>query len=107
MPNSLFATESYRELRKPLLEASGLPPACYTVAEFYQREVERIFRQHWQFVGREEQLPVVGSYICYDGPAGPVIIRLVNLRCTPLITGLLIRCSSADCLCLILCAETH
>ena len=74
MPNSLFAAESYRELRKPLLEASGLPPVCYTSAEFYQREVERIFRQHWQFVGREEQIPDIGSYFCYEGPAGPVII---------------------------------
>jgi choline monooxygenase len=74
MPNSLFAAESYRELRKPLLEASGLPPDCYTSAEFYQREVERIFRQHWQFVGREEQLLQIGSYFCYDGPAGSVIV---------------------------------
>jgi len=70
----MFAVESYRELRKPLLEASGLPPVCYTSAEFYQREVERIFRPHWQFVGREEQLPEIGSYFCYDGPAGPVVI---------------------------------
>ena len=74
MPNSLFAAESYRELRKPLLEASGLPADCYTSTEFYQREVERIFRQHWQFVGREEQLSDIGSYFCYDGPAGPVVI---------------------------------
>jgi choline monooxygenase len=74
MPNSLFVADSYRELRRPLLEASGLPPICYTSAEFYQREVERIFRQHWQFVGREEQLPEAGSYFCYDGPAGPVVI---------------------------------
>jgi len=70
----MFAAESYRELRRPLLEASGLPPVCYTSTEFYEREVERIFRQHWQFVGREEQLPEIGSYFCYDGPAGPVII---------------------------------
>ncbi len=74
MQNTLFAAESYQELRRPLLEASGLPPGCYTSAEFYQREVERIFRQHWQFVGREEQLLEIGSYFCYDGPAGPVII---------------------------------
>ena len=74
MPDSMFAAESYQELRKPLLEASGLPPLCYTSAEFYQREVECIFRQHWQFVGRAEQLPESGSYFCYDGPAGPVVI---------------------------------
>jgi phenylpropionate dioxygenase-like ring-hydroxylating dioxygenase large terminal subunit len=74
MQDSLFTASSYRELRKPLLEASCLPPACYTSDAFYQHEIERIFRQHWQFVGREEQLLQVGSYFCYDGPAGSVII---------------------------------
>jgi len=74
MPDPLFSAESYRQLRKPLLEASGLAPGCYTSAEFYQREIERIFRRHWQFVGREEELPAVGSYFCHDGPAGPVIV---------------------------------
>ena len=70
----LIDAESYRELRKPLPEASTLPPGCYTSSEFFHREVELIFRQHWQFVGREEQLPRVGSYFCFDGPGGPVII---------------------------------
>jgi len=74
MPDPLFSAESYRQLRKPLLEASGLSPGCYTSTEFYQRETERVFRRHWQFVGREEELPAVGSYFCYDGPAGPVIV---------------------------------
>ena len=73
-PGSLLASESYRELRKPLLEASCLPPGCYTANEFYQRELEQVFRRHWQFVGRAEQLPAVGSYFCFDGPAGPVIV---------------------------------
>jgi len=74
MPGSLFSADSYRELRRPLREASGLPPACYTANEFYQREIERIFAVNWQFVGREEELAKVGSYFCYDGPAGPAII---------------------------------
>jgi phenylpropionate dioxygenase-like ring-hydroxylating dioxygenase large terminal subunit len=74
MPDPLFSAESYRQLRKPLLEASGLAPGCYTSAEFYRREIECIFRRHWQFVGREEELPRVGSFICYDGPAGPAIV---------------------------------
>jgi len=74
MPDPLFSAESYSQLRKPLLEASGLMPGCYTSTEFYQREIESIFRRHWQFVGREEELPKAGSYLCYDGPAGPVIV---------------------------------
>ena len=73
-PENLFAPERYRELRKPLLEASTLPPHCYTSDEFYRREIERIFSRHWQFAGRGEQLAAPGDYLCYDGPAGPVIL---------------------------------
>lgn len=74
MPGSLFSAETYRSLRKPLHQASGLAPDCYQSAEFYQREIERIFQRHWQFVGRVEELAQAGSYFCHDGPAGSVII---------------------------------
>lgn len=70
----LFDAGTYRELRKPLLEASGLPAACYTSNDFYRNEIDRIFRRHWQFVGREEQLPRVGSYFCFDVAGGPIIL---------------------------------
>ena len=73
-PDFLFAAEGYREVRKPLLEASCLPPACYTDESFYRREVERVFKRHWQFVGREEQLAETGKYLCFDGPAGPLVV---------------------------------
>jgi phenylpropionate dioxygenase-like ring-hydroxylating dioxygenase large terminal subunit len=72
--NTLFNAESYLALRKPLRQASGLPPGCYTDTEFYRREREQVFQQHWQFVGRAEQLAEVGSYFCFDGPGGPVIV---------------------------------
>lgn len=71
---NLFAPEAYREQRKPLLEASSLPPPCYTCEDFYRREIERIFERHWQFVGRAEQLASPGDYFCHDGPGGPVIL---------------------------------
>jgi phenylpropionate dioxygenase-like ring-hydroxylating dioxygenase large terminal subunit len=73
-PDRLFAPECYREQRRPLLDASTLPPHCYTSNEFYRREIERIFRCHWQFVGREEQLAEPGSYFCHDGPGGAAIV---------------------------------
>jgi phenylpropionate dioxygenase-like ring-hydroxylating dioxygenase large terminal subunit len=72
-PN-LFDAETYRDLRKPLLQASTLPPRCYTDEAFYQREIERVFGRHWQFVAREEQLETSGRYLCHDGPAGSVIL---------------------------------
>jgi hypothetical protein len=34
MLNPLFDPASYHAVRKPLLEASTLPPACYTCSEF-------------------------------------------------------------------------
>ena len=52
----LFSSETYREVRRPLPEASTLPPDCYTSDAFYRREIEYLFRKHWQFVGRAEQL---------------------------------------------------
>ena len=70
----IFDSANYQEQRKPLLQASTLPPGCYTSETFFSREVERVFGQHWQFVGRVEQWPEVGSYRCFDGPAGPLIL---------------------------------
>ena len=70
----LFSGERYRDTRQPLLRAATLPPDCHTRPEFYQREVDRVFARHWQFVGREEQLAKVGSYLCFDGPCAPVIL---------------------------------
>jgi phenylpropionate dioxygenase-like ring-hydroxylating dioxygenase large terminal subunit len=70
----MFAAEAYREVRKPLLEASTLPPACYTSDRFFKREIERAFLPHWQFVGREEQLDGPGKYFCHEGVGGSAII---------------------------------
>lgn len=74
MLNSLFDPDSYHAVRKPLLEAATLPPACYTSGEFFEREIERVFLRNWQFVGREEQLDEAGKYFCHEGPGGSVII---------------------------------
>jgi hypothetical protein len=60
MSNPLFDPERYQAVRKPLLEAATLPPACYTSTEFFEREIERVFLRNWQFVGREEQLEAPG-----------------------------------------------
>jgi phenylpropionate dioxygenase-like ring-hydroxylating dioxygenase large terminal subunit len=75
---NLFASGSYRDTRKPLLEASTLPPHCYTSDEFFRREIERVFTRHWQFAGRAEQLAAPGDYCCYDGPGGPVVLLRDN-----------------------------
>ena len=40
---NLFDPDTYARVRKPLLEAETLPPACYTSHEFYEREMSNIF----------------------------------------------------------------
>jgi choline monooxygenase len=59
---NLFDSTLYTEVRKPLDEASGLPPACYFDEDFYQRELETIFHTGWVMVGRGDRLPEPGSY---------------------------------------------
>ena len=74
MIHRLFDPKTYRSVRKPLLQATTLPPECYTSPEFFEREVERIFLCHWQFVGREEQAAGAGDYFCHEGVGGSVIV---------------------------------
>ena len=58
----LFDPDTYARVRKPLLEAETLPPACYTSHEFYEREVSNIFLKCWNLIGRAEYLKNAGDY---------------------------------------------
>lgn len=71
---NLFAPEHYAGVRKPLLDAQTLPPWCYTSQAFYQREVERIFRKEWNFIGREDRIPNVGDYFTLEFAEVPVVV---------------------------------
>ena len=59
---SLFDPTLYFDVRKPLDEASGLPPACYFDETFYKRELQTIFHRGWVMVGRADRLATPGSY---------------------------------------------
>ncbi|HLI11685.1 MAG TPA: aromatic ring-hydroxylating dioxygenase subunit alpha [Alphaproteobacteria bacterium] len=63
---TIFDPEHYRNVRLPTLEAETLPIWCYTSREFYDREVERIFRKVWNFIGREDEIPKPGDYATFD-----------------------------------------
>jgi phenylpropionate dioxygenase-like ring-hydroxylating dioxygenase large terminal subunit len=58
----LLDANAYAAVRKPLLEAETLPPACYTSHEFYQREVANIFLKCWNLIGRAEYVKNPGDY---------------------------------------------
>jgi choline monooxygenase len=59
----MFSPERYRAVRRKYLEAERLPGWCYTEQAFFDREVERIFKKNWIFVGREEQISAPGDYL--------------------------------------------
>jgi len=66
IPANAFDPAQYASVRLPALEAHTLPTWCYTSQEFYDREVDRMFKRVWNFVGREDELPNVGDYVAID-----------------------------------------
>jgi choline monooxygenase len=72
--DTIFAPHHYRNVRRPTLEAETLPAWSYTSREFYEREVERIFRKEWNFVGRADEIPRRGDYNVFDLVGESVIV---------------------------------
>ena len=54
--------------------ARGLAPACYTSAEFYALEDERIFRREWLCVGRADEVEKPGDYFSFDLLGEPLLV---------------------------------
>jgi choline monooxygenase len=54
--------EAYTDVRKPLTQASNLPPSCYTSREWYDLEVERMWLRNWLLIGRLEEVPNPGDF---------------------------------------------
>ena len=74
MSISIFSPEHYARTRLPLHEASPLPGWCYTSQEWYERELETMFRKDWLCVGRMEQVPETGSYMNVEIIGQPLIL---------------------------------
>ena len=70
----MFDPRHYAAVRKPLLEAETLPPWCYTSAAFYAREVERIWKKVWNFLGSAEHIPHAGDYCTLTFAGVPLIV---------------------------------
>ena len=74
--DSLFDPQRYANLRKPLLEAEGLPADCYVDARFFERELATVFASSWMMAGRTDRIPAVGDYFTLDyAGASLVVIR--------------------------------
>ncbi len=72
--DTLFDPARYAGVRRPLLAAATLPPHCYTAPAFYAREIERIFRRHWNLIGRAEQVPRPGDFLSVDLAGAPLVV---------------------------------
>ena len=70
----MFDPRHYEAVRRPLLEAETMPSWCYTAPAFYQREVERIWRKVWNFVGSVGQIPNPGDYFTLTFAGVPLIV---------------------------------
>lgn len=73
-PQNIFDPRHYAGVRKPLLEAETMPAFSYTSPEFYQREVERIWRKVWNFIGSADQIRNNGDYFTINFTGVPVIV---------------------------------
>jgi carnitine monooxygenase subunit len=56
------------------LTSFSLPSRYYTDPEIHERELERIFRRSWCYVGHVSDLPEPGSYFTDDIARQPVVI---------------------------------
>lgn len=73
-PAEIFDPRHYAGVRKPLAEATTLPPWAYTSEEFYRREVETIWMKEWNFFGRADRIPNPGDYFAVDFVGVPIIV---------------------------------
>jgi choline monooxygenase len=76
----LFNPKHYEAVRRPLSNAETMPPWCYTSESFYRREVERIFRKVWNFIGTADQIRDPGDYFTLSFGGVPIIILRDNDR---------------------------
>ena len=70
----LFAAENFGNVRLPPQDAEPLPHWAYTSAAWYEREVDRIFRKSWNYIGHVSQLPNAGDYFTVEVGGVPLIV---------------------------------
>ena len=61
-------------LDTPLDEALALPAQAYTSQEFFELEMEYVFRREWVCVGRDDEIAEPGSFFTHDLFGEPLVI---------------------------------
>lgn len=72
--SDLLSREAYADVRKQVTEAATLPPHCYTAQDWYDAEVERMWRRSWLLAGRVEEVSKPGDYHFIELLGEPLII---------------------------------
>jgi Rieske 2Fe-2S family protein len=58
------------------LELVGPPAECFTSREWYERDLEVLFRSRWQLAAHASELPTSGAFLRFtSGPDEAVIVR--------------------------------
>ena len=73
-PRDLLAAANFAGIRQALDRAETLPPWCYTSAEFFELEVDRIFSRVWNFLGHADRIPAAGDYFTTIVAKVPLLI---------------------------------
>jgi len=69
-----LSADELARVSAPLEDAWTLPVAAYTDQALYELEVEQIMRKSWLPVGRVDQVPNPGDYICFTLLDQPVML---------------------------------
>jgi choline monooxygenase len=74
MTHDIFDPRHYAKVRLPPDQAETPPPWVYTSQQFFDREMERVFRRSWCCVGRAEYVPNPGDWFTRELAGTPLII---------------------------------
>lgn len=70
--------EFLRETSYEYLGSAPLDVQRYTSAEFFRREVDRMWPRVWQFACREEEIPDAGDVVVYDNAGVSLLVTRQN-----------------------------
>ena len=62
----------------PLDQASTIPSSWYTNQDLYERELQTVFSNTWQYAARKDQLSEAGRYVTTDIAGEPLVITRGN-----------------------------
>jgi phenylpropionate dioxygenase-like ring-hydroxylating dioxygenase large terminal subunit len=72
---SIFDPSKFEGTRLPFLKAQPLPGYCYTSQDWFERELETVFKSSWVLIGRADEIPNPGEYITLKAPGiGPIFV---------------------------------